>query len=441
MALIHFNMATYVGEGGCSAANWNVSSDPATFSPSALDPDNWAESMLALGVRESVLTAKHGCGFCTWPTTAKLPDGSPYAYKVNRSTNVISRYVAAMEKAGIGHGFYYSLASNFYVTAASKGLKGPKVTAAQWQDIEIHQLSELWSNYGNLTEIWLDGGFSQSIKKALAKTFASFQPRVVAMNGGGATRNAVRWIGTEGDMGTKAGFGEVWSTYCCNGTGPCVVAHTTPCNLNSGPYGGAGCAADGEVAQDTPNHCSSWQPAGLDYTLQQGDTWFHTTPSTPLRPLSELITVYHQSVGRNTVMELDFAIAPTGQLDPSHSALYKQFGSWIRSCYGRPVSNVTLAPEKTLPVKLYTVTIDVGQVGIDRIMLSEDQSQGQRIHRYRVSSIGTNATLSVGQSVGNKRIDLLSASVTGKLRLDVLATAQGLPPRVSFKAYRPCPSS
>ena len=31
------------------------------------------ESMKALGVRESVLTAKHGCGFCAWPTTAKLP--------------------------------------------------------------------------------------------------------------------------------------------------------------------------------------------------------------------------------------------------------------------------------------------------------------------------------------------------------------------------------
>ena len=69
MALIHFNMATFNSEGGCNAANWvkgehggGPASDPRSFAPTDLDPSNWAESMLALGVRESVLTAKHGCG-------------------------------------------------------------------------------------------------------------------------------------------------------------------------------------------------------------------------------------------------------------------------------------------------------------------------------------------------------------------------------------------
>ena len=44
-----------------------------------------------------------------------------------------------------------------------------------------------------------------------------------------------------------------------------------------------------------------------------GDTWFYVE-GTPLRPLSELITTYHNSVGMNTVMELDFAIDRTGQV-------------------------------------------------------------------------------------------------------------------------------
>ena len=42
---------------------------------------------------------------------------------------------------------------------------------------------------------------------------------------------------------------------------------------------------------------------GLDYTLQSGDTWFFVE-GTALRPLSELITTYHNCVGMNTVMEL-----------------------------------------------------------------------------------------------------------------------------------------
>ena len=65
MALIHFNMATFSSEYGCNAANWvkgehggGPTSNPRSFAPTALDPSNWAESMLALGVRESVLTAK-----------------------------------------------------------------------------------------------------------------------------------------------------------------------------------------------------------------------------------------------------------------------------------------------------------------------------------------------------------------------------------------------
>ena len=58
--------------------------------------------MKALGVKESVLTAKHGCGFCTWPTTAKLPDGSPYGYNVDQTLDVLGPYVKSMEKAGIG---------------------------------------------------------------------------------------------------------------------------------------------------------------------------------------------------------------------------------------------------------------------------------------------------------------------------------------------------
>ena len=105
MALIHFNMATFYGEGGCGPGNWigkNGSSNPENFAPTNLDTDNWAASMKELGVKESVLTAKHGCGFCIWPTTAKLPDGSPYGYSVNPKLDVIGSYVHSMQKAGIG---------------------------------------------------------------------------------------------------------------------------------------------------------------------------------------------------------------------------------------------------------------------------------------------------------------------------------------------------
>lgn len=52
----------------------------------------------------------------------------------------------------------------------------------------------------------------------------------------------------------------------------------------------------------TSNHgdptSTTWCPKCCDTTLQIGDTWFFE-PDLPVRPLAELIRVYHQTVGRN----------------------------------------------------------------------------------------------------------------------------------------------
>ena len=122
MALIHFNMASFFHDGdpGCDASNWQGpmgSSDPNSFAPSSLNVSNWVESMIALGAHEAVLTAKHGCGFYLWDTNVTLPDGSRYAYHVNvsRYGDVLRAFTNTLTRAGIGHGFYYSLTNNFYL--------------------------------------------------------------------------------------------------------------------------------------------------------------------------------------------------------------------------------------------------------------------------------------------------------------------------------------
>jgi len=186
--------------------------------------------------------------------------------------------------------------------------------------------------------------------------------------------------------------------------------------------------------------CNTFMPAGVDYTLQAGDTWFYN-PTVPLRNLTEMIYTYHNSVGRNTVMELAFSIEPTGRLDPKHAALYASMGSWIRECYGNPVA---AASSFGVPGPPWTLELELGMAPVDRIVIREDQTRGQRILAYGVSiqfPNGTTSFFSNGTSVGNKRIDLYGAagSVTGKLQLQVFSTALGLPPLIkSFAAFRPC---
>jgi alpha-L-fucosidase len=107
------------------------------------------------GVREAVLVAKHGCGFVTWPSAAKLPDGSKYNYSVASSAwqggkgDVVSSFKASCLKKGLGVGYYYSLGSNKYTT-------GLNLSATELEAVEMQQMTELWTTYGNngnLTEV------------------------------------------------------------------------------------------------------------------------------------------------------------------------------------------------------------------------------------------------------------------------------------------------
>jgi len=234
----------------------------------------------------------------------------------------------------------------------------------------------------------------------------SAQPGAVAFGGAGISNNPVRWCGTEG--GDPPGWPTIWATDCGAGYG-------------------SGCPSNSSNAV--------WNPSGVDFTLQQGDHWFWT-PGDALHPLTDLIDVYHKSVGANAKLELDFAISRTGQLAPSHVAAYAAFGAWISACYSTPLARATPAPGAT------TVTLDLGAaaVDVDRVAMQEDLSQGQRVAGYVVEFLAANgswAAFSAGVTIGSKRIDVLAAPVsTTALRLTVLDSFA--PPQLaSFAAFSP----
>lgn len=167
MALVHFNMATFFQDGdpGCNDSNWPGaagSSNPNSFAPSALNISQWVESMQAVGATEAVLTAKHGCGFYLWNTSVLLPNGEPYPYHVNLTTHgdILRQFADATAAAGIGHGFYYSLTNNFYLNVRGHAVQPnpipgqyPGITQQQFEDLAYASVKELWSSYGELTEM------------------------------------------------------------------------------------------------------------------------------------------------------------------------------------------------------------------------------------------------------------------------------------------------
>lgn len=162
-------------------------------------------------------------------------------------------------------------------------------------------------------------------------------------------------------------------------------------------------------------------PAECDTTLQTDDRWFWGEDQ-PLRSLADMIDVYHQTVGRNCLLELDLAPDRSGLIPARHAARYKELGDFIKACYDHPVSssssytNTTTATGVALTFAYPT--------SIDRIALMEDQTQGQVIRAYEVWAKIVDAeemdgTLDVpwtlvsnGSSVGHKRIDLFARAMT-----------------------------
>ena len=138
----------------------------STFAPTNLNISDWIASFQAVGVTSAVLTAKHGCGFLAWEPKTTLPDGSPYRYNVPASMPIAKMFAEATEAAGIGHGYYLSLTNNFYCNELDHVVQPPStllpgmanVTQAEYEDMVLSLITELWTDFGNLTEIWLDGG-------------------------------------------------------------------------------------------------------------------------------------------------------------------------------------------------------------------------------------------------------------------------------------------
>lgn len=161
-----------------------------------VDTDSWGRAMVAANITYAVYVAKHNCGFTTWPTAVKLPNGEPYRYSVQYSSwcvwssrashlggaplpfaappppsptcNVVRDFLATCKKYGIKAGFYYSIATNTYLNVQSRNVQPNPlpgmvpVTQAEFYAIALAQLEELWSlAQGELFEMCVRWGAQQ----------------------------------------------------------------------------------------------------------------------------------------------------------------------------------------------------------------------------------------------------------------------------------------
>lgn len=164
--LIHFNIATYISIDGCNGVPGLVP-NPDIFNPTILNTDQWMDSITASGAKYATLVAKHNCGFTTWPSAIDFETRdnttSPYNYTVAYSpvngTDIVKMFSDSAEKYGVGHGFYYSTVVNNFLNVQNSLVNATwspgeiRITNETYDEIVIGQLTELWTNYGLLTEV------------------------------------------------------------------------------------------------------------------------------------------------------------------------------------------------------------------------------------------------------------------------------------------------
>lgn len=395
--LIHFDMPTFVPD-----YNWrNFGSHPSasTFNPTKLDTDQWLESAQKIGAKYAVLVAKHCSGFSLWPTQAHEYSIKNSPWK-NGKGDIVADFIASCKKYGIKPGIYASTTANGYLQVDNPGYVISKDPEEQqkYNAIVTQQLTELWSNYGELFEIWFDGGvLSKSQGGAdILNLVQKLQPKAIAFQGPYGHPNLVRWVGNE------------------EGVAPYPCWATTDSTTN----------ADGTVVIDGlhgSNDGKFWCPGEADFPLRrnnsfQGGWFWKEGEDEMLFSVDELMDKYSKSVGRNTNLLLGIVIDRDGLVPQADVKRLEEFGYALNEKYGKPTTQLTNQKGTHFVIK-------PGQhQKVSTILLSEAIEHGERIQSFTVYGTKNNKKeiLSKGESVGNKYIQHFTPDNYTEITIDIL---------------------
>jgi alpha-L-fucosidase len=217
--LFHYDMQVFNPEYQWNV--WGTHPEAKTFAPTNLDTDQWMEAAGKLGAKYAILTAKHGCGFCLWPTGAHEYSVKQSPWK-NGNGDIVKDFIASAKKYGIKPGLYANTSSNGYLYVDNPGLvqPGAPFTQAEYARIAETQLTELWTNYGELFEIWFDGGVLAVDKGGpdVVPLLKRLQPNAIAFQGPADYPNLIRWVGNERGAAPYPSWSTAHATTNADGT-------------------------------------------------------------------------------------------------------------------------------------------------------------------------------------------------------------------------------
>lgn len=384
---------THFGPNSFTNKEWGGGNeDPNLFNPTDFDARQWARVLKQAGFKGVVITAKHHDGFCLWPSKLSTHTVAQSKWRDGRG-DVLKELSAACKAEGLKFGVYLSPWDRNH----------PAYGTPEYNKVFAAMLKEVLTQYGDVFEVWFDGanGEGPNGKKQVYdwplfhETVRTYAPNAVMFSDAGPD---IRWVGNENGIAPET----CWATIDRDRYFPGTPLHK---ELGEGKPAG-----------------THFVPAECDVSIRPG--WFyHPEEDNRVKSGEQLFHLYEQSVGRNANMLLNIPPDRRGQIHPNDVKALMDFKRLRDKTYGK---NLVADFDGSGPVgaKPPTATID-GKLKqptlIDRVVLREDLSFGQRVSKFMIEG-KTNAgwtTLANGTTVGHKRIVPVPATKVSALRVSL----------------------
>jgi alpha-L-fucosidase len=448
----HFGVNTFTNrEWGDGTEN------PEIFNPSEFDGRQWAKAAKDAGAKLLILTCKHHDGFCLWPSEYTEHSVKNSSWK-NGKGDIVKEISEACREYGIKFGVYLSPWDR-----NNKSYGDSPV----YNKYFLNQLTELLTNYGEVTEVWFDGACGEGPNgkrqvydfNAYFELIRKFQPNaMIAIMG-----PDIRWVGNESGVASES----EWSVQPVSSEGkndPRVIFNPT---LKQGITDFLPKVDEKDIAfshlslKDGSAKMADliWYPAETDVSIRPG--WFyHASQDEKVKSLEHLIKIYFESVGRNSLLLLNIPPDKRGLFHENDVSRLKELKKYLDLTFNTDLAlgasaktnnfvkghgtdklvdgddSTYWAAQKYLEDS--SVVVDFGKTELfDVILLREPIEIGQRVAEFEIDVMenGSWRLLSKGTTIGYKQLVRLPVTSAQKIRVRILKS-RGLAAISQMSVYK-----
>ena len=435
IAFIHFGPNTFTGK------EWGSGFESSeTFALETLDTDQWCKAIKDAGMKMVIFTAKHHDGYIMWQSrytdhgimSSKFRDGKG---------DVLKDLSESCRKYGLELGIYLSPA-DLYQIESPDGLYGNlsrpslrtiprevegrpfsnktkfKFNVDDYNEYYLNQLFELLTEYGPISEIWLDGAHPKT-KGGQTYNYNAWREliRTLAPKANIFGREDLRWCGNEGGHTRESEWNVV--PYMAN---PDTL--TWYSDMMADPLGGREQLCEGKYLH--------YQPAETDVSIRDGWFWRDNTHQ-QTRTADNVFDIYERSVGGNAILLLNLPPDNQGRFPEKDLKTLEETGRRIRETYGIDLLEGAKCPKALLDndidtyIKVkdgedFVVTLPEKR-WINRIVLQEAiATVGERTESFAVDAMidGEWKEIATSTNIGHKRILRVNDMETDALRFRLL---------------------